>query len=138
MENNHKQLKVEVEKKEVKEEKKPKSSPSKISIEDVKNSWSEILKKVSKERGSIGVLLETCIVGDLKDDTLELISYDSNEFSQKLLKDPFILSTINSVLGSSLKVNIVVDTNVAKIEEDVKEEINQDDIVKLFDGKDFA
>jgi hypothetical protein len=35
-------------------------------------------------------------------------------------------------------VNIVVDTNVAKIEEDVKEEINQDDIVKLFDGKDFA
>jgi hypothetical protein len=74
----------------------------------------------------------------LKDDTLELISYDSNEFSQKLLKDPFILSTINSVLGSSLKVNIVVDTNVAKIEEDIKEEINQDDIVKLFDGKDFA
>ena len=74
----------------------------------------------------------------MKDDTLELISYDSNEFSQKLLKDPFILSTINSVLGSSLKVNIVVDTNVAKIEEDVKEEINQDDIVKLFDGKDFA
>ena len=123
---------------EVKEEKKAKSSPSKISIEDVKNSWSEILKKVSKERGSIGVLLETCIVGDLKDDTLELISYDSNEFSQKLLKDPFILSTINSVLESSLKVNIVVDTNVAKIEEDVKEEINQDDIVKLFDGKDFA
>ena len=74
----------------------------------------------------------------MKDDTLELISYDSNEFSQKLLKDPFILSTINSVLKSSLKVNIVVDTNVAKIEEDVKEEINQDDIVKLFDGKDFA
>ena len=138
VETNHKELKVQVEKKEVKEEKKAKSSPSKISIEDVKNSWSEILKKVSKERGSIGVLLETCIVGDLKDDTLELISYDSNEFSQKLLKDPFILSTINSVLESSLKVNIVVDTNVAKIEEDVKEEINQDDIVKLFDGKDFA
>ena len=125
-------------KKKLKRKKKAKSSPSKISIEDVKNSWSEILKKVSKERGSIGVLLETCIVGDLKDDTLELISYDSNEFSQKLLKDPFILSTINSVLKSSLKVNIVVDTNVAKIEEDVKEEINQDDIVKLFDGKDFA
>lgn len=131
--------KVEIDHKEpAKEEKKVKKSLSKISIDDVKDSWSQILKKVSKERGSIGVLLETCIVGDLKDDTLELISYDSNEFSQKLLKDPFILSTINSVLGVSLKMNIVVDTNVPKIEEDVKEEINQDDIVKLFDGKDFA
>ena len=38
---------------------------------------------------------------------------------------------------SSVKVKIIVDTNVEKIEE-VKEEVNQDDIVKLFDGKDLA
>jgi len=83
------------------------------------------------------VLLESCIVGDLKGDTLELISYDSNEFSQKLLQDPFVVSTINSTLSSSLKIKIVVDTDVEKIEE-VKEEINQNDIVELFDGKDIA
>ena len=97
----------------------------------------KIIKKISKERGSIGVLLEACIVGDLKDGTLEVISYDSNDFSQKLLQDPFVASTINSILGSTFEVKIVVDTNVEKIEK-VKEEINQDDIVKLFDGKDFA
>jgi hypothetical protein len=68
---------------------------------------------------------------------LEVISYDSNDFSQKLLQDPFVASTINSILGSTFEVKIVVDTNVEKIEK-VKEEINQDDIVKLFDGKDFA
>ena len=84
-----------------------------------------------------GVLLESCIVGDLKGNTLELISYDSNEFSQKLLQDPFVASTINSALSSSLKIKIVVDTDVEKIEE-VKEEINQNDIVELFDGKDLA
>ena len=81
--------------------------------------------------------MEACIVGDLKDNTIEIISYDSNDFSQKLLQDPFVASTINSVLESSFKVKIIVDTNVEKIEE-VKEEVNQDDIVKLFDGKDLA
>jgi len=108
-------------------------------LDDIRGSWDKVLKKVSKERGSIGVLLETCIVEDLKDNVLELISYDSNEFSQKLLKDPFIESTINEVLGSSIKVKITVDTEVEKIEEeDVKEKVDQNDIVKLFDGKDLA
>ena len=129
--------KVQVDKSEEKEEKKIKSKPSKLSIEDVKDSWDKIVKKISKERGSIGVLLESCIVGDLKGDTLELISYDSNEFSQKLLQDPFVASTINSALSSSLKIKIVVDIDVEKIEE-VKEKINQNDIVELFDGKDLA
>ena len=36
-----------------------------------------------------------------------------------------------------MNLKIIVDTNVEKIEE-VKEEVNQDDIVKLFDGKDLA
>ncbi|MDG1900421.1 MAG: DNA polymerase III subunit gamma/tau [Candidatus Marinimicrobia bacterium] len=120
-----------------KEEKKADNKSSAVSLEDIKDSWEKIIKKISKERGSIGVLLEACIVGDLKDGTLEVISYDSNDFSQKLLQDPFVASTINSILGSTFEVKIVVDTNVEKIEK-VKEEINQDDIVKLFDGKDFA
>ncbi len=126
------------EKKEPKKEVKTKKSPSEVSLDDVRNSWDKILKKVSRERGSIGVLLETCIVENLKDNTLELLSYDSNEFSQKLLKDPFITSTINEILGSSLKVKVIVDTEVEKIEEDTKEKVDQNDIVKLFDGKDFA
>ena len=120
-----------------KEEKKVGNKSSVVLLEDIKDSWDKIIKKISKERGSIGVLLEACIVGDLKDGTLEVISYDSNDFSQKLLQDPFVASTINSVLKSSVKVKIIVDTNVEKIEE-VKEEVNQDDIVKLFDGKDLA
>jgi len=127
------------EKKENKKEIKTKESLSEISLDDIRGSWDKVLKKVSKERGSIGVLLETCIVEDLKDNVLELISYDSNEFSQKLLKDPFIESTINEVLSSSIKVKITVDTEVEKIEEeDVKEKVDQNDIVKLFDGKDLA
>ena len=60
------------------------------------------------------------------------------DFSQKLLKDPFIASTVNEILGSSLTVKVVVDTEVEKIEEDTKEKVDQNDIVKLFDGKDFA
>ncbi|HJO21852.1 MAG TPA: DNA polymerase III subunit gamma/tau [Candidatus Marinimicrobia bacterium] len=130
--------KATTDKKEPKKEVKTKESPSEVSLEDIRNSWDKILDKVSKERGSIGVLLETCIVEDLKDNTLELLSYDSNEFSQKLLKDPFIASTINEMLGSSLTVKVIVDTEVEKIEEDTKEKVDQDDIVKLFDGKDFA
>ena len=129
--------KVEDDKPVEKEEKKVENKSSVVSLEDIKESWEKIIKKISKERGSIGVLLEACIIGDFKDGTLEVISYDSNDFSQKLLQDPFVASTINSILGSSFEVKIVVDTNVEKIEE-VKEEINQDDIVKLFDGKDFA
>ena len=130
--------KTTTDKKEPKKEVKTKESPSEVSLEDVRSSWDKILKKVSKERGSIGVLLETCVVEDLKDNTLELLSYDSNEFSQKLLKDPFIASTVNEILGSSLTVKVVVDTEVEKIEEDTKEKVDQNDIVKLFDGKDFA
>ena len=129
--------KVETDKPIQKEDKKLDKKVSSLSLEKVKESWEKIIKKISKERGSIGVLLEACIVGDLKDNTIEIISYDSNDFSQKLLQDPFVASTINSVLESSVKVKIIVDTNVEKIEE-VKEEVNQDDIVKLFDGKDLA
>lgn len=125
-------------KKEPKKEVRTKESSSEVSLDDIRGSWDKILKKISKERGSIGVLLETCIVEDLKDNTLELLSYDSNEFSQKLLKDSFIASTINEILGASLRVKITVNTEVEKIEENTKEKVDQNDVVKLFDGKDFA
>ena len=108
-----------------------------VTTENIKELWGDIVKKISKERGSIGVLLESCIVGEMKGDILEVISYDSNEFSQKLLQDPFIAATINSTFKTNLQIKIIVDTNVEKIEE-IEEEINQDDIVNLFDGKDYA
>ena len=80
-----------------------------------------------------------CILGDLKGNNLEVISYDNSEFNQKLLQEglELVKSIIDEKYGSSVNVSLVVDTEVEKIEDKKDEKVNEDDIVSLFDGKDM-
>ena len=110
-----------------------------LSEELLKNDWNQIVKEVSKKRGSIGAQLSGCIIGDLKGSNLEVISYDSSEFNQKLLQEglELVKSIIDEKYGSNINVSLVVDTEVEKIEDKKEEKVNEDDIVSLFDGKDM-
>ena len=105
----------------------------------MKNDWNQIVKEVSKKRGSIGAQLSGCILGDLKSNNLKVITYDSSEFNQKLLQEglELVKSIIDEKYGSNINVSLVVDTEVEKIENKKEEKINEDDIVSLFDGKDM-
>ena len=105
----------------------------------MKNDWNQIVKEVSKKRGSIGAQLSACILGDLKGNNLEVISYDNSEFNQKLLKEglELVKSIIDEKYGSNVNIILVVDTKVEKIEDKKDEKVNEDDIVSLFDGKEM-
>ena len=127
----------------------PNKTPEKISDKKVKkinldedvlrNNWGEIVKQVSKQRGSIGAQLSGCILGELKGTNLDIISYDNSEFNQKLLKEglELVKSIIDEKYSSNFNVNLVIDTKVEKIEDKKEEKVNEDDIVSLFDGKDM-
>ena len=123
-------------KKEKKEEKKEKTE----TVGDIKNGWKKVLEVIASERGSIHALLSECIVKDVKGNTLELISYDSNEFNQQLMNDnlDFVEECISKTLNISLSVKITVDTEVQKIDdkEEDSNSVDQNDVVELFEGKD--
>ena len=70
---------------------------------------------------------------------LELISYDKTDFNQKLLEDgiPYIKSIIDKRFDSNININLVIDTEVEKIEDKKKDKVKEDDIVTLFDGKEM-
>ena len=110
-----------------------------LNEELLKNDWNQIVKEVSKKRGSIGAQLSGCILGDLKGSNLEVISYDSSEFNQKLLQEglELVKSIIDEKYGYNVNISLVVDTEVEKIEDKKDEQVNEDDIVSLFDGKDM-
>ena len=108
-------------------------------IDDIKNGWKKVLKVISNERGSLHALLSECIVKEVKGNTLELISYDSNEFNQQLMNDnlDFVEECINKTLNISLSVIITVDTTVQKIDDEQdSSSVDQNDVVELFEGKD--
>ena len=107
--------------------------------EVLRSDWNNIVKEVSKQRGSIGAQLSGCILGDLKGKNLEVISYDNSEFNQKLLQEGLTLvkSIIDEKYCTKINVNLVIDTKVEKIEDIKEEKVNEDDIVSLFDGKDM-
>ena len=48
-----------------------------------------------------------------------------------------VKSIIDQKYGSNVNVSLVVDTEVEKIEDKKDEQVNEDDIVSLFDGKDM-
>jgi len=131
--------KVEIVKKKSNLKTKNKEEKIDLSEELLKDSWNEIVKKVSKQRGSIGAQLSSCILGDLKGSDLEIISYDKSEFNQKLLKEGLVLvkSIIDEKFGSSVNVSLIFDTEVEKIEQKKEKKVNEDDIISLFDGKDM-
>ena len=110
-----------------------------FSEELLKNDWNQIVKEVSKKRGSIGAQLSGCILGDLKDNNLDVISYDNSEFNQKLLKEglELVKTIIDEKYGSNVNISLVVDTEVEKIENKKNDKVNEDDIISLFDGKDM-
>ena len=110
-----------------------------LSEELLKNDWNQIVKEVSKKRGSIGAQLSGCILGDLKDNNLDVISYDNSEFNQKLLKEglELVKTIIDEKYGSNVNINLVVDTEVEKIDNKKNDKVNEDDIISLFDGKDM-
>ena len=122
-------------------DKKSKKKEKKIDFSEelLKNDWNQIVKEVSKKRGSIGAQLSGCILGDLKDNNLDVISYDNSEFNQKLLKEglELVKTIIDEKYGSNVNISLVVDTNVEKIEDKKNEKVNEDDIISLFDGKDM-
>ena len=110
-----------------------------LSEELLNNDWDQIVKEVSKKRGSIGAQLSGCILGGLKDNNLQVISYDNSEFNQKLLKEglDLVKSIIDEKYGSNVNVSLVVDTEVEKIEDKKDEKVNEDEILSLFDGKEM-
>ena len=68
-----------------------------------------------------------------------MISYDNSEFNQKLLNDslPLLKSVIDEKFNSSVEIKLIIDTKVEKIENDEENQVNENDIVNLFEGKDM-
>ena len=110
-----------------------------IQSEDLKSNWETILQTISKQRGSIGAQLSGCILGEIENNKIELISYDNSEFNQKLLNDslPLLKSVIDEKFNSSVEIKLIIDTKVEKIENDEENQVNENDIVNLFEGKDM-
>ncbi len=110
-----------------------------IQSEDLKSNWEIILKSISKKRGSIGAQLSGCLLGQIKNNTIELISYDNSEFNQKLLNEslPLLKSVIDEKFNSNVKIDLIINTQVEKIENEDDNKVNENDIVNLFEGKDM-
>lgn len=125
--NKNKKIETKVEKKE------------KIQLEDLKSQWELVLQEVSKQRGSIGAQMSGCLIGEIKNNTVELISYDNSEFNQKLLNDGLTLlkSIIDKKFNSDVDIKLVIDTDVEKIQNKKDNQVNENDIIDLFEGKDM-
>ena len=110
-----------------------------IQSEDLKSKWEIVLQAISKKRGSLGAQLSGCLLGEIKENKVELISYDHSEFNQKLLNDglPLLKSVIDEKFNSNVKIKLVIDTEVEKIENQEENQVNENDIVNLFEGKDM-
>ena len=110
-----------------------------IQGEDLKSRWEIVLQAVSKKRGSIGAQLSGCMLGEVKDNKIELISYDNSEFNQKLLNDglPLLKSVIDEMFNSDVEIKLFIDTKVEKIENEKVDQVDENDIVDLFEGKDM-
>ena len=83
--------------------------------------------------------IERFLDSEVKGNTLELISYDSNEFNQQLINDnlDFVEECISKTLNISLSVKITVDTDVEKIDDEKNSNsVDQNDVMELFEGKD--
>jgi len=122
-----------------KKDKKKEEKEAVETVGDIKKDWKKVLEAIGSERGSVHALLSECIVKGVKGSTLELISYDSNEFNQQLMNDnlDFVEECINKTLNISLSVKITVDTNVEKIDDEQNSNsIDQNDVMELFEGKD--
>ena len=118
---------------------KKKKKKSVETVDDIKSGWKKVLEVIASERGSLHALLSDCVVKEVKGNTLELISYDSNEFNQQLMNDnlDFVEECINKTLNIALSVKITVDTKVEKIDDEQdSNSVDQDDVVELFEGKD--
>ena len=78
-------------------------------------------------------------LGEIENNKIELISYDNSEFNQKLLNDslPLLKSVIDEKFNSSVEIKLIIDTKVEKIENDEENQVNENDIVNLFEGKDM-
>ena len=122
-----------------KEKKKEEKKETVETIGDIKKDWKKVLETIASERGSVHALLSECIVKEVKGNTLELISYDSNEFNQQLINDnlDFVEECISKTLNISLSVKITVDTDVEKIDDEKNSNsVDQNDVMELFEGKD--
>ena len=122
-----------------KKDKKKEEKEAVETVGDIKKDWKKVLEAIGSERGSVHALLSECIVKEIKGNTLELISYDSNEFNQQLMNDnlDFVEECINKTLNISLSVKITVDTNVEKIDDEQNSNsVDQNDVMELFEGKD--
>ena len=122
-----------------KKDKKKEEKEAVETVGDIKKDWKKVLEAIGSERGSVHALLSECIVKGVKGNTLELISYDSNEFNQQLMNDnlDFVEECINKTLNISLSVKITVDTNVEKIDDEQNSNsVDQNDVMELFEGKD--
>jgi len=118
---------------------KKKKKKSVETVDDIKSDWKKVLEVIASERGSLHALLSDCVVKEVKGNTLELISYDSNEFNQQLMNDnlDFVEECINKTLNIALSVKITVDTKVEKIDDEQdSNSVDQDDVMELFEGKD--
>ena len=79
------------------------------------------------------------LLDEIENNKIELISYDNSEFNQKLLNDslPLLKSVIDEKFNSSVEIKLIIDTKVEKIENDEENQVNENDIVNLFEGKDM-
>jgi hypothetical protein len=50
---------------------------------------------------------------------------------------PLLKSVIDEKFNSSVEIKLIIDTKVEKIENDEENQVNENDIVNLFEGKDM-
>ncbi len=113
-----------------------------LNIQDIKNSWEEILESVNKIRPSIGVIIEDFHPHSIENNIISFQSKESNDFNDELMERgvPIIEKEFLKILGKKIKVNFIKNQkeNILqsnKKSPDPKDEKVFNKVVDLFDGE---
>ncbi len=84
-----------------------------FAVEDVQKEWDKIVDDVRRKKISVGTILGESVPVSVTDQTLQIACSDDFHFSSLKRNQMFLTETINTLLGSKLRIEPVLRPSVA-------------------------
>jgi hypothetical protein len=92
---------------------KEQASLNHIAVEEVQKEWDKIVDDVRRKKISVGTILGESVPVSITDQTLQIACFDDFHFSSLKRNQMFLTETINTLLGSKLRIEPVLRPSVA-------------------------
>lgn len=91
----------------------PEPSLNHFAVEEVQREWGKIVDDVRRKKISVGTILGESVPVSVTDQTLQIACSDDFHFSSLKRNQMFLTETINTLLGSKLRIEPVLRPSVA-------------------------